>query len=181
MPDTDLIPDLRSKGVKDHTFFKNRRQRSCLLPRSLSEVVSRNRTILPFFLRQTMSPTWRVEGRDREKVDDLHFAHLWLAQALGEKYILSPIRTELTKSGTSGYFTINAIGCAFYEEREIRYQRQDQGPLATAIQLHQLQSQQQQVRIQPNSSKAIMVSLGCPSKVKEEEIVLCEKCWRCLD
>jgi hypothetical protein len=80
-----------------------------------------------------MSPTWHVEGRDREKVDDLHFAHLWLAQALGEKYILSPIRTELTKSGTSGYFTINAIGCAFYKEREIRNQRQDQGPLATAI------------------------------------------------
>jgi hypothetical protein len=40
---------------------------------------------------------------------------------------------KLTKSGISGYFTGNAIGCAFIEEREIRNQRQDQGPLATAI------------------------------------------------
>jgi hypothetical protein len=39
MPDTDLKPDLRSKGVKDHTFLKNRRQISCPLPRSLLIVV----------------------------------------------------------------------------------------------------------------------------------------------
>jgi hypothetical protein len=34
MPDTDLIPDIRSKGVKYHIFSKNRRQRSCPLSRS---------------------------------------------------------------------------------------------------------------------------------------------------
>jgi hypothetical protein len=38
MPDTDLIPDIRSKGVKDHTSLKNGRQRSCPLPQSLSIV-----------------------------------------------------------------------------------------------------------------------------------------------
>ncbi len=37
-PDTDLIPDIRLKRVKDRTFSKNRRQRSCPLPRSLSIV-----------------------------------------------------------------------------------------------------------------------------------------------
>ncbi len=35
MLDIDLIPDLRSKGVKGRTFSKNRNQRSCLLPWSL--------------------------------------------------------------------------------------------------------------------------------------------------
>ncbi len=39
MHNTDLIPDIWSKGVKDWTFSKNRRQRSCLLPWSLSIVV----------------------------------------------------------------------------------------------------------------------------------------------
>ncbi len=38
MHDTDLIPDIRSKGVKDRTFSKNRRQRSCPLLWSLSIV-----------------------------------------------------------------------------------------------------------------------------------------------
>jgi hypothetical protein len=35
MLDIDLIPNLRSKGVKGRTFLKNRNQRSFLLPRSL--------------------------------------------------------------------------------------------------------------------------------------------------
>ncbi len=39
MTSTDLKLDLWSKGVKDHTFLKNRRQRSCPLPQSLSIVV----------------------------------------------------------------------------------------------------------------------------------------------
>ncbi len=44
MPNTDLIPDIRSKEVKDRIFSKNRRQRSCPLPQS-------------FFDR------WRTRGR----------------------------------------------------------------------------------------------------------------------
>ncbi len=35
MLDINLIPELRSKGVKVRTFSKNRNQRLCLLPRSL--------------------------------------------------------------------------------------------------------------------------------------------------
>ncbi len=41
---TDLIPDLRSKEVKDRTFFLNRRQRSCPLRQSLLIVVDRCRS-----------------------------------------------------------------------------------------------------------------------------------------
>ncbi len=36
--DNDLIPHIRSKGVKDHTFSKNRRKRSCPLLQSVSIV-----------------------------------------------------------------------------------------------------------------------------------------------
>jgi hypothetical protein len=39
MLDSDQIPDLRSVGVKDHTFLKNRRQRLCPLLRLLSIVI----------------------------------------------------------------------------------------------------------------------------------------------
>ena len=42
MPDTDLIPAIWSKGVKYHIFSKNRRQRSCPLPRSLTNPISRD-------------------------------------------------------------------------------------------------------------------------------------------
>jgi hypothetical protein len=35
MLNINLIPDLRSKGVKGQTFSKNQKERSCLLPRSL--------------------------------------------------------------------------------------------------------------------------------------------------
>ncbi len=46
MPYTDLIPDLPSKGVKDRTFSKNRRQRLSLLPRqSLTITISRDRLL----------------------------------------------------------------------------------------------------------------------------------------
>ncbi len=38
MHDTDIIPEIQSKGVKERTFSKNRRQRSCPLLRSLSIV-----------------------------------------------------------------------------------------------------------------------------------------------
>ncbi len=43
MLDSDWIRDLRLEGVKDRTFLKNQRQRSCLLPRSLSIPMSRDR------------------------------------------------------------------------------------------------------------------------------------------
>jgi hypothetical protein len=51
MTNTDLKPDLRWKGVKDRTFLKSRRQRSCPLPlpSQRSKIVSINLTILPFF------------------------------------------------------------------------------------------------------------------------------------
>jgi len=39
MLNSDRIRDLSSYGVNDHTFFKNRRQRWCPLPRPLSIVV----------------------------------------------------------------------------------------------------------------------------------------------
>ncbi len=42
MHDTDLIPDIRLKGVKYHIFSKNRRRRSCPLPRSLTNPISRD-------------------------------------------------------------------------------------------------------------------------------------------
>jgi hypothetical protein len=52
MPDTDLKPDLRSKGVKDRTFLTNRRQKLCPLQRSLSITMSRDR-LLHFQCKKT--------------------------------------------------------------------------------------------------------------------------------
>ncbi len=54
IPDTDLIPDIRSKGVKYRIFSKNQRQRSCPLPRSfrsLTNSISRDR-IFHFQLKE---------------------------------------------------------------------------------------------------------------------------------
>ncbi len=42
MPDTDLIPDIRSKRVKYRIFSKNRRQRMCSLPRSVTNQISKD-------------------------------------------------------------------------------------------------------------------------------------------
>jgi hypothetical protein len=40
MPNTELIPDIRSKGVKYRIFLRNRRQRSCPLPRSFQSLTN---------------------------------------------------------------------------------------------------------------------------------------------
>ncbi len=56
MPDTDLIPD--PKGVKDHTFLKNRRQRS------LSITMSRDR-LFHFQCKKTLCPIPRLFQRSK--------------------------------------------------------------------------------------------------------------------
>jgi hypothetical protein len=64
MPDTDLIPDLRWTGVKDHTFSKTRRQRSCPLPGSLSITMSRDR-LLHFQCKKTSRPIPQLFQRSK--------------------------------------------------------------------------------------------------------------------